>query len=604
MTFAWFPETSGIFASTSLLIALVVILAAYDGKAVFEWKGVTLNAVLSVISTASKASLLYSISELISQWKWIVFTSTRRPLIDFETNDAASRGPWGSLELMWKCKSLGYLRLGTLVVLLSIAADPLTQQLIQYKQSMVYAKDVNTTVNRAGRFAKGKEVHSGECSGFILSEVNRQLPQMPEDVKLTLQDKDLPLQDSFMVDADLSIQSAILYGLEQPMQNVAQQATFSCPTGNCSWPSFESLAVCNRCTDLRSSLNRITTHGSGPWVSRNSVNGNIVINNNSTVFRLPNGHYLENVNSWKYGMNSAHFDMQHGMMMTTLGTANTSETISTKDIDTLIWSMSMIRVEPDLTNSSEVWPNLLLSAMECALFYCANNYETTVSNGALRETSRQVADFTREETSWQPNVYDPGSLRPLMNSIAFQDNISIVRTDLLLLSPVTGNRFNISQAAVDSISHYYQSTFASELYFSRYSDSKFNGYYKNSSQIQFKPVTIQALFSSKDLDATFTALAVSMSNAIRTGADEVFDGLSISVTGLKGDTITCYRIVWPWISLYCFIVITLEEMWQKARASRVTFFDKDDASSFSLEHLDFDPLEAAFEPPNTADATE
>lgn len=106
MTFAWFPETSGILASASLLIALVVILAAYDGKAVFEWKGVTLNTVLSVISTASKASLLYSISELISQWKWIVFTSTRRPLIDFERIDAASRGPWGSLELMWKCKSL------------------------------------------------------------------------------------------------------------------------------------------------------------------------------------------------------------------------------------------------------------------------------------------------------------------------------------------------------------------------------------------------------------------------------------------------------------------------------------------------------------------
>lgn len=106
MRFAWVPEISGIVASASLLVALSVILATYDGQAVFDWKGVTLNAVVSVISTASKASLLYSISQLISQWKWIIFARTRRPLMDFERVDSASRGPMGSLELMWKCNSM------------------------------------------------------------------------------------------------------------------------------------------------------------------------------------------------------------------------------------------------------------------------------------------------------------------------------------------------------------------------------------------------------------------------------------------------------------------------------------------------------------------
>lgn len=179
MRSAWLPEISGIVASTLLLIALSAILAVYDNKAVFEWKGVTLNAVVSVISTASKASLLYSISQLISQWKWIIFTRTKRPLMDFERVDSASRGPMGSLELMWKCNSMyvavtdfmrqnttafadrnsGWLRLGALIVLLSIATDPLTQQLIQYKQQVVYTQDMNTRVNRAGRFSKGSEVY-------------------------------------------------------------------------------------------------------------------------------------------------------------------------------------------------------------------------------------------------------------------------------------------------------------------------------------------------------------------------------------------------------------------------------------------------------------
>lgn len=106
MPFLWLPETAGILASAMLLVALAALLAFYDDKAVFEWKSVTLNALVSVLSTASKASLLYALSELISQWKWIVFTSTRRPLVDFERIDAASRGPLGSLGLMWRCKAL------------------------------------------------------------------------------------------------------------------------------------------------------------------------------------------------------------------------------------------------------------------------------------------------------------------------------------------------------------------------------------------------------------------------------------------------------------------------------------------------------------------
>lgn len=46
-------------------------------------------------------------------------------------------------------------------MLLSVAAGPFTQQLIQYRQGVIYTKDANTTVNRAGRFAKG--------SGFYIT---------------------------------------------------------------------------------------------------------------------------------------------------------------------------------------------------------------------------------------------------------------------------------------------------------------------------------------------------------------------------------------------------------------------------------------------------
>lgn len=106
MRFVWLAETAGILASVFSLYILATLLTVYDGKPVIEWKGITLNSVVSILSTASNAALLYAIEELISQWKWILFTRKSRPLLDFERVDAASRGPYGSLVLMLKSESM------------------------------------------------------------------------------------------------------------------------------------------------------------------------------------------------------------------------------------------------------------------------------------------------------------------------------------------------------------------------------------------------------------------------------------------------------------------------------------------------------------------
>jgi len=102
----WTIDIVAVFFSILIFLALIVVLATQDGKPLFSWHGVTLNAIVSVLSTASKALLLLAVEDLIGQWKWILFSGQARALIDFERIDAASRGPLGSLRLMWNSKKM------------------------------------------------------------------------------------------------------------------------------------------------------------------------------------------------------------------------------------------------------------------------------------------------------------------------------------------------------------------------------------------------------------------------------------------------------------------------------------------------------------------
>lgn len=372
------------------------------------------------------------------------------------------------------------------------------------------------------------------------------------------------------------MKSAIFYGLDQPLLNVIQQSPYQCPTGNCTWPVFEALAIRSRCANLTSELERIASNGTQYSEIVPDDDGS-ELPSNGTAFRLPNGLYIDNQNGWIYGDSATEnnqLDPKFVVVMTTLGTTDASETITMQDLDTLIWSMSMVRVTPDSTNSKVAWPNLPLSATECALYYCVRSYKIIVTGGTLQMKDEIVSDAFRVQDSWQPRTFIQQSSSAPNESIEFNSYFSIIpRTDLTLLSPTSGNKFNVSQEAVDSISSDFQSTFASYQHYGYlvHGEGKwqniYNGYYLNASQPQFAPSIMQALVSSEDLDGTFTALATSMSNAIRRGADESFNGVSSTVTGEKGTVVTLYNIVWPWISLHVvvtaaglvFLVMTIRE---------------------------------------------
>ncbi|KAJ3545955.1 hypothetical protein NM208_g2255 [Fusarium decemcellulare] len=97
---AWGPEVWASFSSVASFIAIVALLSHFHGKSVYTWNGVTLNALVSILSVVMKASLAHVTAECMAWWKQILFTQEPRLLIEFDRIDAATRRPFGSRKTL------------------------------------------------------------------------------------------------------------------------------------------------------------------------------------------------------------------------------------------------------------------------------------------------------------------------------------------------------------------------------------------------------------------------------------------------------------------------------------------------------------------------
>lgn len=351
------------------------------------------------------------------------------------------------------------------------------------------------------------------------------------------------------MDADFAMQSAILYGLTQPVNVTTQQLSHTCTSGNCTWDAFESLSVCNVCNDLSDQVVEYRDYNV-LYTDLQTDNG-VGISEMSTAFRLPNGLFIDGFDGWNYTEKYISVKIPGGVFMTTYGTGNASETVSLQDVDTLIWAMTFLKVHPP-QNSSVTWPNLPLEARECGLYYCVNQYDSRIVNGTLSEEVSEVTSVTRDPDSWQVTSSKWAAVlnSSIVSSLEFNDKLSAApRSDLSL-----GGKYNVSQAAVNSISSYVNDLFSTNINITHNvtatQQARLNGYIMSDGNLQYKPSSMQAFNTSTDLPATFASLAKSMSNSIRANDD----GAKVQA-GTNYEMATFYEIEWEWISLHCFFII-------------------------------------------------
>jgi hypothetical protein len=312
------------------------------------------------------------------------------------------------------------------------------------------------------------------------------------------------------------------------------------------------------------------------WLEFSSLNGpGFPMISNSTAFQLPNGHFITNENAGGTLSKSS-------LRMTTYGTGNPKKTNRFQNMDTLIWSMSILKQK----RTSKLWPEETPEALECALYYCVNRYSTSVVGGVVQEKVDRVDEAKRFEGSWKWS--DPSGTVKLFQkhanttffaspdeekSIEFSPRTSFVqRTDLSLRlqSRIGMKEFNVSQAAVDGVSSFFQSALRYNASMTGSGDSfkllpvygngkridpkkdmgLLNGFYLKGKKESWQPRYIQALYEGSDLPQMFENIASSMSNSIRQSDDK-----GEAVAGRMLHTVTVYKVEWPWIVPHATLIL-------------------------------------------------
>ncbi|KAL4891331.1 hypothetical protein BDV59DRAFT_182242 [Aspergillus ambiguus] len=207
----WMWEIISMTFSTLCFLAIVGIMRFYDRKEIPSFpQGLTLNAIISILATGSKSSLLCMIGTSVGQLKWLWFSGgKKRPLYDLQSFDDVTRGPWGSIMVLMKWPHKGHLliSLGAIITIVSSAFDPFTQQILKFS------------------------VRQAPSASSVATAKQSILPWIPMNG---------------------GMEEAILYAIDTGVYSAGFELDPVCPSGNCTWLPFQSAGWCSKCEDVTS----------------------------------------------------------------------------------------------------------------------------------------------------------------------------------------------------------------------------------------------------------------------------------------------------------------------------------------------------------------
>ncbi|CAH0054636.1 unnamed protein product [Clonostachys solani] len=516
----WALEVWSLAASLAQFAMMFALMVHFDGKQTFDGSFATLNTMTSILSTGSRASLLTTVSSCIGQGNWAAFSTKPRRLYDFEMISESSRGPLGSVQLLINSRFKGgaLVRFGAFLTLLSIATGPFAQQLARVRQIEF--------LEEGGSIAQGLSYSKGINQPISWTAVS--IPgAIGQPGRMTVD------HASIISKPDFSMRASLMFALSAAKRDVIRQADFECPGTGCLFENFRSLAICNRCYNASSMLG-VTQQ------INNVIDSNTSQEYSVTRYCLPNGLYLENKDVFPkvhLPNNNQEWEPER-LVLSLYGNSNPNKSINAREINTLIWSQSIIKVD----NSTGIWqwPNMSVYAVECALYYCVKNYSFRVVHNTMElELENELKEYRRHPDSWQFIGQETSHIMANASSnLAFHPNQSAFERSDLQLSNDSNNSesFNISQLGA-ALRRWMIGK--PPLDIMGLEDSPY-----------YNPDLAPVMWFSENLPARFDSIAASMSNSLRSG-----DDLNSRFVGKVVNPVTVYKINWPWMSYQLFLQV-------------------------------------------------
>ncbi|KAE9993002.1 hypothetical protein EG327_006971 [Venturia inaequalis] len=376
----WLLEIVSWLFSAACMMVIAVVLSRYDGKPLPKWSiDISMNAFISIFSGFAKSALLLPTAEALGQLKWDWFRKGERSMLDFEVMDGASRGALGSAVLLAKNKGVTLASVGAAIILLSLPMDLFFQQIISYPSTLVLDPGTNATVARTVDY----------------------------DVRLGLYWTN---GSDFQLPPDTAMNSYMFPYFQQEGLNPG--IAFDCPTGNCTYDPFHTMAVDFQCKEMPASF---VTLGCEPSTSAEWTTTVDYFVTKSKGLPMPNistcGYYMDVPSQGKTLMSGYEVKADG-----TVGEILSTRFFPMQDLNSneLYWNGSinfpniklpitnfLVASTPDGFDGAQ--RNSTPVVTECEVHYVVKKIKAAVSAGELTEETLETLQFESD----LPDVWDP-----------------------------------------------------------------------------------------------------------------------------------------------------------------------------------------------------
>lgn len=379
---SWLWEIGSAALSVCGISLLVGFLLWIHDTRYASWQyTISPNAIVSVMMTITEGAMLVAVSSCLSQLKWTHY-SEPTPLYTMQAIDEASRGSWGSFQLL--CRSLRQTKLGPLLLLgasmrlLSLAIGPFTQQILSFPTSL-------HATNQTAWIQATDEYISPD-----LIVPNLELQQGPETHYL-----------------DSAMTKALINGLMQTAKPLAPY----CGSTKCDFPQFVSMGICSHCADVTAQAHRSCEVSNSVWpLNLTDWQKNIMTN---CTYTTPIGYQL-NINLRDLVMGGEFSTAQYSADLVTFNVSYWGTVIGNLTAMKLEAIISLLAVDLPMTlvtynpeNVTTMMPMATLT--ECSLYYCEKQYSP-------------ISYSPGQQENFQINVLNTQSLIPIYDEAKPSDD--------------------------------------------------------------------------------------------------------------------------------------------------------------------------------------